>query len=474
MLREDDVNERELGNCSVADGLNRYRAQMAEDSYFDFSAMLENAVAQLTDNFDLRKRVAERVKYVVVDEYQDVNPVQERLVRLLHDLGAGLCVVGDDDQTIYQWRGSSVKNILTFEERYPGVKQIRLEANFRSSEGVINTARGFIEKVEPRLQKSMKSADAQPYEDGDVVALFFESPEEEAKHIAETIKSLHGIAFNDSDGERGLSWSDMAVLLRSVKNNGTVVTEALKEADIPFVVSGLANLFETDEACAARSLFYFIVGDAIPSKPPTERELRKAWENPHFGLTKSKVSRALRYTKQVRDNLHDGGGDNPPNIQAVFLRFLELAGLREENIVGGHGQVVFFNLGRFSQVITDWESINFSSKPMESFQGFANFLYYQADGSYSEGAEDIDYMVPDAVQVMTVHQAKGREWPAVFIPALLKNRFPAISRQSDVWQLIPSKAIDDAGRYNGSNADERRLFYVAMTRSKKFLHAYRK
>ena len=226
VLREDDVNRQELDGCSVAEGLEHYRGQMAEDSYFDFSAMLENAVSQLTSNVGLRARIAERVKYVVVDEYQDVNPVQERLVRLLHDLGAGLCVVGDDDQTIYQWRGSSVNNILTFEERYPDVKQIRLESNFRSSEGVIEAAREFIDKVEPRLQKAMKCADAQLYEEGDIVALHFDSPEEEAQYIAKTIKSLRGIAFNDGDGKRGLSWSDMAILLRSVKNNGTVITDA--------------------------------------------------------------------------------------------------------------------------------------------------------------------------------------------------------------------------------------------------------
>ena len=225
---------------------------MAEDSYFDFSAILDIAVAQLSSNDELRNRISERVKYVVVDEYQDVNPIQEKLVELLHGLGASICVVGDDDQTIYQWLWSSVGNILTFEKRYPSVDQIRLEENFRSSEGVIATARGFIEKVSPRLSKAMKFANAQPYERGDVVALSFDSPEEEAQYIAETIKSLYGVAFNDGGQERGLSWSDMAVLLRSVKNNGAVITEALKEANIPFVVSGLSNLFETDEARAAQ------------------------------------------------------------------------------------------------------------------------------------------------------------------------------------------------------------------------------
>ena len=166
VLREDDVDWQKMKDCSVADGLEKYRVQLAADSYFDFSSQLDNAINELERNDELRYRVAERIKYVVVDEYQDVNPIQERLVRLLHDLGADLCVVGDDDQTIYQWRGSSVGNILEFEKHYPDVKQIRLEDNFRSSEGVIDAARRFVEKVSPRLPKAMKSADAQSYEPG--------------------------------------------------------------------------------------------------------------------------------------------------------------------------------------------------------------------------------------------------------------------------------------------------------------------
>ena len=97
VLREDDIDELKLNNCSVVDGLSLYQAQMAEDSYFDFSDLLNIAVKELSNNDGLRSRVSERIKYVVVDEYQDVNPIQERLVRLLYELGAGICVVGDDD-----------------------------------------------------------------------------------------------------------------------------------------------------------------------------------------------------------------------------------------------------------------------------------------------------------------------------------------------------------------------------------------
>ena len=475
IMREDEVDTAELEDCTVFQGLSRYRAQMTEDSYFDFSALLENAVEELATNDDLRGRIAERIKYVVVDEYQDVNPIQEQLVRLLHELGAGLCVVGDDDQTIYQWRGSSVANILNFKYNYPSVVQVRLEENFRSSEGVITTARGFVDKITPRLPKAMKFANAQKYENGDVVALTFESPQEEADYIVNAIKSLRGVAFQDGDSERGLSWSDMAVLLRSVKHNGTVISEALKDANIPFVVSGLANLFKTDEACAARDLFHFIAdvhikSHAIDLVPPTEAELILSWRSPNLGLSKPNLDIAMDYVKEVRRTLHSEEDGNPPTIQAVFLRFLELVDLREEKVPDVRGEVVLFNFGRFSQVIADWESIHFKSISIDFFQGFARFLYYQADNAYSEGAEDNDYMVPDAVQVMTVHEAKGREWPAVFLPALLRNRFPSTVRKSDVWQLIPEGVIENAGRYNGSIDDERRLFYVAMTRSKKFLH----
>ena len=477
VLREDNVDPHKLDSCSVARGLELYRAQMGEDSYFDFSAMLEIATLELANNDELRSRIAERFKYVVVDEYQDVNPIQERLVQLLHGLGATLCVVGDDDQTIYQWRGTSVGNILRFADRYPLVEQIRIEENFRSSEGVVKTARAFIEKDAStlRLPKEMRSADAQHYDPGDIVALSFDSPEDEAKHIVETVKSLYGVAFTDSDGERGLSWSDMAVLLRSVKYNGAVITQALKESNIPFVVSGLASLFETDEVRAARGLFHFIANEVIVSnsireEPPDESSLADLWERARLGIAKRQLTRAIQYAKQVRDDLRSDNNEDASTIQYVYLKFLELVELREERIPDEQGQVVFFNLGRFSQVVTDWESINFNSIPINSFQGFARFLYFQAEDAYSEGMEDADYVVPDAVQVMTVHQAKGREWPAVFLPALLRNRFPSSIKQSQIWQLIPRDCIRDASRYDGSKEDERRLFYVAMTRSKKFLH----
>jgi DNA helicase-2/ATP-dependent DNA helicase PcrA len=118
-------------------------------------------VRQIASDKKLQKRLATRIKHVFVDEYQDINPIQECIIKLLHDLGALVSIVGDDDQTIYQWRGSDITNIRTFSDRYPGVQQIRLQENFRSSRGIVETARDFISQNTERLPKAMISTDAQ-------------------------------------------------------------------------------------------------------------------------------------------------------------------------------------------------------------------------------------------------------------------------------------------------------------------------
>ena len=127
IFREATVDKKKLKKCSVREGFDAYRDLLEGKSQLDYSAILYEAVDVLSSDKDLRKRLAERVKQVIVDEYQDLNPVQEAVVHELHELGARVCVVGDDDQTIYQWRGSDVRNILDFAERYPKVKQFRLE-----------------------------------------------------------------------------------------------------------------------------------------------------------------------------------------------------------------------------------------------------------------------------------------------------------------------------------------------------------
>jgi DNA helicase II / ATP-dependent DNA helicase PcrA len=476
ILREAELDEAALAGSSIADGLAAYRALLDGKRYFDYTSILEHAVVRLERDPAVRARVGGRLRHVIVDEYQDVNPIQERLVRALHELGARICVVGDDDQTIYQWRGSDVGQIVTFAERYPAVERITLAENFRSSEAIVAVAREFIQSNRVRLAKAMESTHAQTFEKSDVCALAFDDDEEEAAWLVKTIAELRGVAFCDPDGSaRGLAYSDMAILLRSVKNNGPTITDALRAADIPFVISGMNKLFESPEAEAARQLFYFI---ADYQGNYDEAELTGHWQAAELGVDPGKLAAAIAEAQATREQFianPDQQRWSHYNIQRTFLRFLETIALREEAVPRGRdgrerGEVVFYNLGRFSQLISDFETIHFHSEPAAKYESFAQFLKYQVEDAYPEGGQDVAFANPDAVRIMTIHQAKGMQWPVVFLPALLKNRFPAPRVGGRTPQhIIPADAVAGFERYRGDLEDERRLFYVALTRAQKFL-----
>ena len=305
ILREDEAKDYNLLiDNSIKENLPKYESLIHEKGYLDYSGLLKEAVAELTTNQSLRNRLSERVKHVIVDEYQDLNPIQEKVISTLHVLGGYLCVVGDDDQTIYQWRGSEVKNILTFEKRFKDVTQVKLEENFRSSEGIVTTARDFVTKIFNRLPKEMQDTGAQAYELGDITALWFESPEEEAIHIANTCYSLRGCQIKDGNKTRGMSWSDMAILLRSVRRDGETILNALIDANVPFVITGMDNLFKKPETEAARHLFYFYAGEC------NFEELKAAWLNANSGIDLENLNNALNYAKNIHKKIHDDSNVN--------------------------------------------------------------------------------------------------------------------------------------------------------------------
>ena len=254
------------------------------------------------------------------------------------------------------------------------------EENFRSSAGVVDTARAFIEQNTVRLTKAMRPTGVQPDEPGDVVALSFPTRDEEAQYIAATAQALRGVAFKEDDTERGLSWSDMAVLLRSVKASAAPITAALQTAGIPFLVTGMTNLFETLEAEAARQLFYFI-GDR---SGVDEAAIEQAWKAANLGLVPDALQSAIKAAAEARAALNDPEQKRwgQYSIQRVFLNFLEEAGVREEYVPGDRAEVVFYNLGKFSQLISDFEAIHFHSKPVEKYVSFADFLQFRAEDAY--------------------------------------------------------------------------------------------
>ena len=468
VLRESEVDWPALKDTSILDGYKAYTALLTERSEFDYSAILQCAAQALEQNASLRARLAERVKVVIVDEYQDVNPVQERLVRALNELGARIKVVGDDDQTIYQWRGSDVENILNFAKRYPPVETIKLEANFRSSPGITDVARLVIEKNTTRLAKTMESTESQTYETGDIVALQFASPEEEAEYIARTCKALRGSMIDDGGVKRPISWSDMAVLVRYAKF-GEPLRRAFDREGIRFVSVGMDTLFDAPEGEAARKLFYFMANRL------SRDETFQAWRAADLGITDAVLNSALRNAEDTRAKMAIEDQEvrfSVYNIQRQYIGFLEEVGLREELVPNNRGSTVFYNLGKFSQAISDFESIYFHSRPLQKYESFADFLQFQAEDAYgqSTGADE-KFVGLDAVQILTIHRAKGLQWPVVFVPQLVRNYFPAPARGGrNVWHIIPPGAVQGQSRFRGSEEDERRLFYVAVTRSQKHLH----
>jgi ATP-dependent DNA helicase UvrD/PcrA len=468
VVREAETDMAKLRGHPVLEALKKYDDLLNRKAYLDYTKIMKEAVDGLLNDKELREKIRERVKYLIVDEYQDINPLQEELIRQLGKLGANVCVVGDDDQAIYEWRGTEVANILTFEKRYPRVKVAKLEENFRSSKGIVDTATQVIERNNPsRLQKKMRSSYSQAFDRGDILALSFSNPDEEAAWITSKIRSLAGVPFCDKAGDvvRGLSWSDFAILLRSVRNNGAPILQALNTAGIPYVVLGMNDLFDTPEVQAARGIFLFMADQMA------EPELRKAWIAADTGVSSEKLGIGIEYLKAEK-KFDKAKRFGLYNLQRLFLEFLQLIEFQERKVPSDRGEMVYYNLGKFSQVISDFEQINFHSDPKRKYDTFAGFLIYEAPEYYPEGWEDASFAVPDAVQIMTVHQAKGMEWPVVFVPAILGNRFPSKKQGGrNVWHVIPREAVRGADRYDGGIESERRLFYVALTRSKKYLFA---
>lgn len=480
ILQEDNVDFDRVPD-GVATSLHSYADLLARRKYFDYTAMIATAVAFLesppddpdltTTELELLRHIREDIKYVVVDEYQDVNPLQERLIAGLVRWGANLCVVGDDDQTIYQWRGSEVSNILTFASRHDDVRTIGLTDNFRSSKGIVRLGRTIAEWLPPeeRLPKAMEYASHHVWEPGDMLALEFEDPEKEAHWIGDRVEALHGMPFADSPdaSARGLSWSDCAVLYRTVKDAEPLVDE-LRRRGIPYIIKGLARLFDAPEVAALVGMFRFMVDEI------DEAELRHLFNDADLLGSPPLLARGIRMLEEGA-NFTRGDRWGTYNIQRLYLDVLEAMDIREATIPGtpARAELVMYQLGKFSQVISDFEAINFASEPRRKYESFVRFITddRQAPAYYEEADEDTGFATPDAVTITTVHRAKGMQWPAVFVPSLRKNRFPIrASGGLNVFHVVPVEAVPNGPRYRGGLSEETRLFYVATTRAQKYLY----
>lgn len=479
-LRSVDVLENEL--ISV-DSLPASEFREAVTAYYEtldryrvltFGQQIVQAVAALEDP-GIHASVTRELKHLIVDEYQDVNPAQEKLIsRLAKPVGgAELVVVGDDDQAIYQWRGSAVANIVSFTERYPDVTQFRLLTNRRSRPDIVELANAFAGTIDGRLDKQML-----PYRaaQGHGVRILpaSETEADEAAEIATQIQEL---------ANAGVPYRSIAVLVRG-RNAYPRLIEAFDAAGIPVQPGGRTGLFEQPIADVLGAVYAWLVdfdwkfaGDDRREKVELDRLL--------LLLTRA-FTLSRRSLNLVRGHLlawrkRASATTSPVDLIGDLYILLGLLGVREWELDDALMRNRLGTIARFGRVLADYEAVHRRSRrdpaqPGEQigaswspwyYKNLAILLVNYAAGSYDDfdGEEDL---AGDAVSLGTVHGAKGLEWPVVFLPSLTKRRFPSTrAGKAQAW-LVPQDLFD-ASRYEGSDADERRLFYVAATRARDWL-----
>lgn len=495
----------------------RYNKCLYDNRVFDYSSLIREMIERLDPDSDRNKgrmsdfghKVFEKVKYLTIDEYQDSNPPQERLAELFHKYGnTNLCIVGDADQTIYQFRGSDEGNILGFAEKY-NAKKIHLNLDFRSTEAIVDIAGWAIRDNhinDPdyvKMERGRVEGSKLEYETGDAVWAEFADFSDEADFICERINKLKDI---------GVPYSEMAVLIRTRKKlyYGEVLLDfqkalaaKLKDAEIPYIVEGLNNLHNTPEYAAGCELFFYIYNEFYKKTEPTDKEkgsvlmfaktaaesglseeekLKKAWlsigeaygdESLTGGLDRALKDISDRDWSKVKFG-HD------LNMQQIFQDFLGyLSFIKRDDDVS---ERILYNLGKFSRVIADFELMYFKESAEFKLSQFKRHLQLVANGLYPEGMEDNSYIKADAVRLMTIHQSKGLEFTAVFIPTMCNSLFPGGGFSSDgekVYSALDAIDIQSEGNggswipnhdvYKGGVEAERKLFYVAVSRAKKYL-----
>lgn len=436
-----------------------------------YGQQIEFAVRELA-----RKEVFDQVhsplRHLMIDEYQDVNPAQERFIELLATPPVELCVVGDDDQSIYQWRGTNVENIVKFTKRYPNVATYRISTNRRSAANIVELANKFSKSIKGRLPKEMDAA--RPAADGAVSIWSAATESDEAGRIAQTIAELV---------RKGHKYRDIAVLFRGWVSY-RAIREALDKRNIPVLPGGRTGLFNHPDA--------LLFGRTVAFLADTD------WSDERFGrrqrVTIEKLSRD--YTSQfslsagqrrvVRELLvrwYDRARDDVPvDLVGDYHKLLGSCGMDKwdmnDRVVAARAGV----LARCTALLTDFESIRRRARPDPEHPGEqlggldrGQFFYFQlatfvqnwAHGAY-QGYDGGDRFETDAVELTTVHTAKGLEWPIVFVASLSAKRFPS-SKTGQAGQWFVPTDLFNRQRYEGTLNDERRLFYVAITRAKNWL-----
>lgn len=444
----DDVRLRKIGEA-----YRLYEKLLRDADAMDFDDMIVNTVKLLEENEEVRTRYQNRFRYVMVDEYQDTNHAQYRLTSLLAGGSGNLCVVGDDDQSIYRFRGATIENILSFEEQYHKAKVIRLEQNYRSTQNILDAANAVISHNTERKGKNLWTANG-PGEKIVVDNAFDE--QEESTFIADTIMdSVKG----------GRKWSDHAVLYR-MNAQSNAIERTFVRMGVPYRVIGGHRFYERKEIRDA--LAYL----SVISNPADNIRLRRIINEPKRGIGATTINHAAQIAAGLGLSLYEviSHADEyeqlvraAPRLRAFTQIIDGLAEAAEELPLNELFEKAMRDTGYLDSLALDRETYQ---DRLENIQELSsNLLRYSEDneeGDLNGFLEEVALMTDidnyneeaDTVVLMTLHSAKGLEFPVVFIPGIERGIFPGIQ------SLYSASEMEE----------ERRLAYVGITRAKERLY----
>lgn len=433
----------------------RYQTKLRKNNAVDFDDIILNTVKILSENPDVLSKYQDKFRYILVDEYQDTNNSQYLLINLLAQANRNLCVVGDDDQSIYKFRGANIGNILNFEDDYSDVQKITLDQNYRSTQNILDAANSVISNNKGRMGKSLWTSNG----DGNKVFVYTGTNEyDEARYIARQIKKHF-----DEQG----SFSDCAILYRT-NAQSRVIEEMLMRESVPYkVLSGL-RFYDRKEI---KDIIAYL---RVVYNPNDDVSLARIINEPKRKIGNATLEKARNIAREKETSLYDviSHADDYPEFKTAIKKLLgfseiiqSLIKLKDtvtiEDLTGrilndtGYMPALVMedttesktrieNLGEFISVITEFE------KNEETGNTLGEFLENISLVSDIDGYDENE----DSAVLMTIHSAKGLEFPIVFLSGLEEGLFPGMrSMESD----------DDI-------EEERRLCYVAITRAKEQLY----
>ena len=436
-----------------------YQRQLKANNAMDFDDLLLNALHVLKDNPDILAQYQNRFRYIMVDEYQDTNHIQYQIIKMMAMAHQNLCVVGDDDQCIYQWRGADIRNILDFEKDFPSAKVIKLEQNYRSCGNILSAAHSVIKNNRGRKAKKLwTEAEA----GSPIVYKRCDSDKEEAYYVAQEIELFSG------SGDR--SYDDFAVLYRT-NAQSRLFEDAMKRRHIPYQILSGFSFYERKETKDMICYMRLVVN------PADDLALKRIINEPKRGVGPTTLGKLEALAKVNNQSLFETLSQNevvyslPAKASVSVKEMMDVMQLCQQEKENLRVSDIYDNLlvkTGYMKALEDENTVEAEGR-IENLLDFKSFIYdfeeeKAATGEKASLEEFLERVATDSdtdkyddesgkVTLMTMHSAKGLEFPVVFMPGMEDGLFPG------------HRALDSE---NGIE-EERRLCYVGMTRAKERL-----